>query len=335
MKTKSKPAAGPPDLPREATDNSSVENAWLRMVASVVKPFLIDEKENDDEYLANVGNAPLQHIDVDPYFDHRMPLNPEIIFPDEVGPLFILADAAFHRLAFLARSSPSAADGMLRLLIEFVAHFEKVSRERPDLLRPLTRKGGYIPVLAWPDSDSKKEIEGILKFLEVGAEGPYRNMRAKRNGESGRPGCGSGTGINVLARRLFDYISHYRNFFGGHSEAFLSDQPEKYAWLKSAVNLPEFGPISYKNWHKVAWEILMDRTDGHPERHETLRAIGKYRERHSENDKQQTKATPGTIEPNIKDGISTKLKNAFQRLARDLFQKPEIEEMVSEAKPPV
>jgi hypothetical protein len=117
--------------------------------------------------------------------------------------------------------------------------------------------------------------------------------------------------MNVLAIRLYDYIAYQRNVFRGNPQAPLPD------WLKAALALRKFKAKTYKEWFEVAWAILKDRAKKNIiEKDPTLRPFGLYRKKHSE------KPSPATVEANIRDGIKTKLKRAFKRIAPDSLPKP-------------
>jgi hypothetical protein len=70
---------------------------------------------------------------------------------------------------------------------------------------------------------------------------------------------------------------------------------------------------AWKEWFDVAWEAVLEATNGHPERDPRLRPLGKFR-----NNRRVVKdgnAKAGTREANIRDGIRSSLKRAFPAAA--------------------
>jgi hypothetical protein len=108
------------------------------------------------------------------------------------------------------------------------------------------------------------------------------------------------------------YLGTLSEDFGTKKE-FDESSFRKFSELAS--ELPDATSGDWKSWWVVAKEIFEYLTDGKPEQNSELKKIGIYRKGH-------TGDSPGSHASQIRDGIRTKLKKAFENQFREAVDIP-------------
>ena len=84
----------------------------------------------------------------------------------------------------------------------------------------------------------------------------------------------------------------------------------------SAGTLPVLTKASWRKWFDLAWEVLMEEHNNHPEEDPVLRRMGEHRKSHTELTSQPRQGQVfKTPKANIRDGIKSRLKKTVEELA--------------------
>jgi hypothetical protein len=198
-----------------------------------------------------------------------------------------------------------AAHAFAGLTISMVRKLNQAAMANPELIKPFARMCFSWPVLKARKERFSQSHEAIIETLDVGAQTPFSGEALERIRTDNVP--------VRIAMDLLCQIQSCRGPFGLLPSRFRSDQiPE---WATAASKLDDFSPSTCRAWFAVAWQIIIDENNGAPELDPELEKLGIYREQHSVYVEAQKKATLKTRQSNIRDGIKSKLKAAFNRIA--------------------
>jgi hypothetical protein len=172
-----------------------------------------------------------------------------------------------------------------------------------------------------------------LERLGLGAEAPLKNL--------------SSVMPNRLARSMVATIEDNQRALRGRQRALeiKESDPVKFDtgfeilpfpdWAEKCGTLPALTEEgASKRWFEIGWEALLEATEGHPEQFRELWRIGKYRKdayqqsvptqrtagraetpRHIRPKGAKERSTERSNAANIRDGIKSKIRRAFMRLA--------------------
>jgi hypothetical protein len=204
----------------------------------------------------------------------------------------------------------------------------KLTRSGLDLVKPVARQWGMWPVAYNPHRDSKKEMEAIIKKLEVGCDAPENVQGRWSNVSTAKQPHKKVLGIytfrmmqNVLRplhesptmrNRLVAEVRKDISFLGNPPPLTNDEKAQLItqswpSWIVDLVNLPRFSNASAEDWFEVGWAALKQAADGKVANIPELKPIGHSRAehwRHNEFSK--------TIQESQREGlIHDRLRDAF------------------------
>jgi hypothetical protein len=174
----------------------------------------------------------------------------------------------------------------------------KLTRSNLDLVKPVARQWCMWPVAYNPHWNSKKEMEEMIKKLEVGRVAP-ENMQGKWSNVNteGQPfkkvlGTYAARIMQHVLRPLHDIPTMRQRLvaearmdisFLGNPPPLTGEEKERLIaqgwprWIVDLVNLPPFSNEAAKDWFEVGWAALKEMTGGNVTSIKELRPIGESR----------------------------------------------------------
>jgi hypothetical protein len=220
----------------------------------------------------------------------------------------------------VADERASATWSLHRLTFLAVDSLGLIARKEPSLIRPIAETSVVWPAFISRHGDFRKANVELMEILNLGKDHFFRFTFPK--GKRGKR-WSLKTPANVYAIKMIQglYVAQCacRSIYRERRNKKLNEllkrsgfrQP-KITFLsarlaKQILNLDPPSGGTANQWFDAAWEVLLDRTRGHPEKDEQLRKLGVHRKGHT------TTAKPGskTSESNIRDGIKERLREAF------------------------
>ena len=92
------------------------------------------------------------------------------------------------------------------------------------------------------------------------------------------------------------------------------------SWIQGAVNLESFSAKTWRSWAKIAWQMLLEKSDGKPEQDEILRPLGESAGK--KKPKYCKELHERTINSNVRAKIKARLFEAFELGAKELVNSP-------------
>ncbi len=194
--------------------------------------------------------------------------------------------------------------------------FTTLMNHNPEQFLSFTRRAGSIPgLISQVPEDAKFNAETAGR-LQVGEDNPIRLPRGKKKGISLK------TPVNRWAVRLIEYVRQVRKdaprlaSMASAQRAFYTP-PHLYSpsWLPAALALDEFSASNWQKWLEVAWEVVLDASEGHPESVPVLFSLGKHGV--NKGVSYTDHPTEGTKQSNVKIKIKERLQEAFRSLSGD------------------
>ena len=214
---------------------------------------------------------------------------------------------ALHVLA--ANGSQEAAHVWFKQLAASVNKFELLATHRPQLFEKIARKSLGIPACISRSSEKGKDNQRLLKQLHQGEDAVFSLLPTGKQGASKK----MFEGVNFLAARLVAYVAYLRdNGFLLQAGVDLGG-PALPTWAKTAKALKAFSRETWKQWADLAWLIVLDASDGEPEKHSDLAPIGAAKGRVTP--KYCKTLHSKTSESNARGRIKESITEAFARLA--------------------
>ena len=204
-----------------------------------------------------------------------------------------------------------AAVAMADLARKTTQKLISISDSHRNILKPVAETQPNWPMLRGrtPASD---EGEQFIKSLNVGGAVPIGEAAFSKIPETKL--------IQKCAMALLTRLEHWRTKSGSEFYFYWPNNPPTEA-ERRAFSLPAFATNSWSESLDLAWKILLEETQQHPEKVPTLREFGIYRREHTE---LTSTLRPGqsfrSRESNIRDGIKERLKQAIKRLAKKTKQ---------------
>jgi hypothetical protein len=174
----------------------------------------------------------------------------------------------------------------------------KLTRSNLDLVKPVARQWCMWPVAYNPHRDSKKEMEEMIKKLEVGRVAPENVQGKWSNVNTAKQSYKKVLGIytfrmmqNVL-RPLHDIPTMRTRLiaearmnisFLGNPPPLTEEEKKRLVvrgwprWIVDLVNLPPFSNEAAKDWFEVGWVALKEMAGGNAATIKELRSVGESR----------------------------------------------------------
>jgi hypothetical protein len=214
-------------------------------------------------------------------------------------------------LALLAQQGDKKAlEAYARIARTMVNGLNRQPKSSNRQLRSLASRCLNWPVLMGPSSLFSDDFKAILRDLAVGTRLPF-----------------SRDAIERLKRKPHKQVLRLAMGLACRLEQWRTREPHSIVWYqpmspptqaeRRASGLKPFSRETWIEWCDLAWEVIMEENQDHPEANCELRGLGLYREKHSVREAQQTALSRKTGESNIRDGIKAKLRQAFAQLAKD------------------
>jgi hypothetical protein len=196
-----------------------------------------------------------------------------------------------------------AVERIARFACRFVANLNSWVEHEPERFKSVAGQLDSWPVLLSRSPESREMAADLVERLSVGERGGIRTVPQKKKGFKLH-----GTTGNKLALQLKQEIElAMQDDVVGMLGA---DAP---AWAEKARDLPSrIDKSCSPQWASVAWEVLMEKTGGAPEKYSDLAKLGEARAIESAFSKQHKRAT---TEGNVRDGIQARLILAFDQIA--------------------
>lgn len=176
---------------------------------------------------------------------------------------------------------------------------EDLARMPGNSLKSVARDLSRFPVLMGRHPDDLENSRSLIALLEVGSNSPIALPTA------GKKGWSKSTHANKLVLNYWQVIK------GARWRPLLRDVGPRFSKkLESEFSkLPPLSAFSRSTWFEAIWRAVLEDEDGHPERNPELHALGAYRREHNVGT-----SAPATIAANVRDGIKTRLRAAFDRI---------------------
>ncbi len=206
-----------------------------------------------------------------------------------------------------ASGNEDAARSLFTALSTGVRNFTILASRKPDVFLSSTRTAGGMPSFLTVNSESMRDGQDLLRKLQVSSQNPLAMFRTGKGARLKTP-------TTIWAVRLFNHIMEVRAVIEGYQ----ATEPCHYElmappWTLEALALPEFSKSSWSLWADLAWKIIEEAADGHPENVPQLHAIG-----HDGKQKQvyyRSEPTEATQVSNVVSRIKERLSAAFKKLA--------------------
>jgi hypothetical protein len=218
----------------------------------------------------------------------------------------------------------SAAWALHRLTYEAVNALGEIARRKPSLFRPIAETSVAWPAfISWHGDYTKENLE-LMKCLGLGEKHFFRFkfLKGKRGKRWSLRTPANRFAIRII-QKLFARQCTCRAFERDRLDKELMEIYKRHGFevpritfqsaklTKQILALEPLSVDTIDEWFDAGWNLLLEETQGHPERHPDLRQLGTYR-------KAKTIAanlTPNlggkASESNIRDGIKERLKRAF------------------------
>ena len=211
----------------------------------------------------------------------------------------------------------------------------KLSRTNLSLVKPVARQWAMWPVAYNPHSDSKTEMEALIRRLEVGRAAPENVEGAWSNEPTkGQPfrhilGIYAFRMMQNVLRKLCETTALRKRLFAAVRKDFslLEDsapipmtEQEKTelvaqdwpAWIVDLVNLPPFSNDSAEAWFEVGWAALRESAGGKvasiPELKPAGHSRAEYWRRGTFSDRIQASQREGLIHGRLRDVFLSRFK---------------------------
>jgi len=203
---------------------------------------------------------------------------------------------------YAANGNAVAARNLVGVLTRALMKLEMLGWHRPEVLKGVARQTYHFPGLISRSAEKKKSNDNLLKRIEQGAEYPIDFFSKGK-----KPEIFAGDS-NHLAFRLFGYIESAR-----HPQPLEEMMRLKLPqWVVSARKLRPFSKVTLKQWSALAWEIVMDATNGEPERHPLFEQVKK-----SATQRRRVSQEKVNLASLARRGIKDRLDVSFALLAKN------------------
>ena len=176
----------------------------------------------------------------------------------------------------------------------------KLTRSNLALVKPVARQWAMWPVAYSPHGDSKKEMEAMIKLLEVGHAAP-ENVQGKWSNKNtdGQPfkkvlGTYAARMMQnvlrelhetpILRNRLFAEVRREFSLLGNPPPLAMTEEEKTQLvaqgwrdWIVELVNLPPFSNETARDWFEVGWLALKEMAGGNVATIKELRTVGESR----------------------------------------------------------
>ena len=237
----------------------------------------------------------------------------------------------------------SASDGSLRSLAALAKYLIEIMDDYPaELLRPLTRRQTVWPSLVGL-TDLKTERVNPGRKTVPQTHGLREKLEDLELGKKVRLKSLSLCEPNRIARLIIGTMVDNRRLLQKLRKAEQSN-PEEFRHRCKLAEFPEWvakcrvpwNMRTRSEWFEIGWEAVLEATDNHPERIPEFRVLGQYRADKYDRETEKAAKTlakaglkpkrpiASELKPdgsksrdtNIRDGIKTKVRDAFSNLAK-------------------
>ena len=225
-----------------------------------------------------------------------------------LGQLAKIVHAGLHALA--ANGNKTAASTVVGVLSNGVVEFNNLARNKPELFRAEAREWPGIPGIITPFTEQTKNNIQLVKSLDVGKNFPLKSPTGGKKGKT--PSLK--TPRNYWAVLLFSYIEYARfevarfTVMSPERRAFFTPARHPAPWLQDAVRLKSFSPDTWETWFEVAWQIVLEATEGHPEREPELFKLQSLKKEKDSKSKGKLETTPSAYSNAIKTALEIGFK---------------------------
>jgi hypothetical protein len=184
-----------------------------------------------------------------------------------------------------------------------------LAEKQPELFRPFVRGCFQWPMFVSRNPDVSRYNQRFLEQLEQGEDLPFINIPKGKKGRT----WSFRSPVNVFAFNLYRKIEIERagyDYSKSMAELYGLTLP---SWIHEAANLKSLSTKTWRNWAEIAWRIVLEGTDGKPERDENLRPLGESAGK--KKPKYCKELHEGTINSNVRAKIKARLFVAFERNA--------------------
>jgi hypothetical protein len=184
-----------------------------------------------------------------------------------------------------------------------------IAEKQPELFRPFARGCFEWPGVISRNPDVSRDNQRFLEKLQQGEDLPFVNIPRGKKGRT--------LSFSVLANRLaFKLYTKIETERAG--DDYSKSVAEMYgltlpSWIQGAVNLEPFSAKTWFNWAEVAWQFVLEVTDGRPEQDDNLRPLGESAGK--KKPKYCKELHERTINSNVRAKIKARLFEAFEQNA--------------------
>ena len=224
--------------------------------------------------------------------------------------------AALRKL--VERGNKHAAVSLVSAVWDGVTDLTRLAHKQPAQFRKIANHSFAWPALISPHPSYKRANAELLELLEVG-----RRTALKA---SGRSRWSTRRIANEVLLSAMAYVSHLlcavpvRQAMqqAKQTDASLVFDVTIPSIAHKSAALPKLTRETADQWFDVIWELVMQATGRHPERDRVLTRLGQYRADHCTTRYGGTQMIPtrATQQANIRDGIKSQLRRAFQNMLR-------------------
>jgi hypothetical protein len=248
-----------------------------------------------------------------------------------------LLDFSYSASHHLRKLRAHVADGnrlatcwFVELLSEFVRWLESYSQRDKGNLKAVAALAPVWPVVLARDKQRTEVVLDYLTRIELGSKGQISSSP-----KWGTSWGNEGAVATQYARAIRQAVGNARNSFQSYDGKLETNGPLSRAawqkipqWVKDAGKLQPLTKQSAPEWFKIAWQLLAEKHNGHPENDPQLLKLGEHRAGKyaraykkiagpfaSKEVKERKKSPADTAAADIRARIKERLLNALISLA--------------------
>lgn len=214
-------------------------------------------------------------------------------------------------LALASHGNEQAAFFLVSSLSSAVDDFNMLAWHKPEAFRGVVRSKDGIPGIITPHVEKTEANAELVTHLEVATDYAIK-LPIKRS--KGRQLSLFKTPRNLWAARLVNYIEGVRILLECSKSAATISEVKRRKWLLAAGRLHPYSADTWRAWADVAWQVVLEATEGHPEREVALSELHTIKEKKIS--KRSGKPLDKTLKASQKE-IREALARGFEALAGD------------------
>jgi len=191
-----------------------------------------------------------------------------------------------------------------------------IAEKQPELFQAFARGCFEWPGVISRNAYVSQDNQRFLEKLQQGEDLPFVNIPRGKKGRT--------PSFSVLANRLaFRLYGKIETARAGHDYSKIMAEMlglTVSTWIE-AVNLEPFSAKTWRSWAEIAWQIVLEATDGKPEQDEILRPLGESAGK--KKPKFCKELHERTANSNVRAKIKERLFEAFERNSKGLASSPD------------